>query len=635
VRRRLGAARRRRCRHGGQAARRDVLDALVRSGRSAWVWAGVVTALAWPTLSVRPELGGDQSSFMALYLATRHGLDFGREIAWTYGPLGFLHQLRFFSGALYALAFAYTLLVRFALSWFLIRAIRRTFPLAVAVVITWAVASIIGQEAELPLLVIWGLEVLRAPADSGLRRSFPFMAGVAVAAAWLIKFNVAFLATAVAILVVARETLVSRRAALRFVVAGTVAAAVLLAATRQGAPVDYLINGLSISAAYASGMGLDSARLTWQYPAAAVVVLTLLFAAWSESRRRDAPPRGLMLAVTVIGAWLFFKEGFVRHDGHGQIFFTASLAVALTFRASIRPRAVASLMTVLLGTLAGVALTTPPSPSHLLDPGAHTRALVDDTRLLVDPGWRARVFTDSADAIKAAFPVPPALLAIVADHTTAVLPVLIAPAWAYHLRWRPLPVFQPYATLSSRLDDLNRRFVLGRDAPERILWHVPGTIDGRNPQFDSPAAMVAILCRYRQAASAGAWQVLTRAADRCRTPRKLVSETAPSGRAVAVPAPTSPRALVVVRIHGVGLEGFEHVEDLLFRPPERTISVDGRRFRLVTGTAEDETLVSATRGIDYAPPWQLAPQAHTIAAAVSGDSTRRVRYDFFEIPVQG
>ena len=69
-------------------------------------------------------------------------------------------------------------------------------------------------------------------------------------------------------------------------------------------------------------------------------------------------------------------------------------------------------------------------------------------------------------------------------------------------------------SVTPRLDELNPQALMGPRAPNRIPPEMPEDLDGRNPDFESPATTLALLCNYLQVASAERWQVLGRVAPR-------------------------------------------------------------------------------------------------------------------------
>ena len=163
--------------------------------RSTWTWAVVVAVLSWPDATIAPQALGDPSFYVGLHLATDRGLDFGRDVISTYGPLGFLHHPRLVTGPLFAGDFVYTAIVRLALAGLLVRALRRTLPVPFAALVAWPIAAMcsaqadigLGAEPEVAIVVILGLEALRAPPESWLRRTYPVAAGTAAGLLALVK----------------------------------------------------------------------------------------------------------------------------------------------------------------------------------------------------------------------------------------------------------------------------------------------------------------------------------------------------------------------------------------------------------------------------------------------------------------
>jgi hypothetical protein len=381
-------------------------------------------------------------------------------------------------------------------------------------------------------------------------------------------------------------------------------------------------------------MGEEQPGLGWQYWTALPAALILVAATLSETRMAPRAPRGAMLVLLGLVGFLTFKEGFVRHDTHhADTFFPIVLAVGATFTWQRRRAQPLLLSLAALGgfTLAayGVGL------GDLMRPRARLTALADSAHVVASQSERVAVANRGRRGIVALDPISPELLATIGRATVAVEPEETAFAWAYHLNWRPLPVLQLFSAYTRTLDDADRDLVASSRAPRFILYENGRGIDGRNGQWESPAAMLEILCRYRGVRVDGGWALLERASDRCGRTRPLATVTARSGRPVRVPAPVTARSLVAVRVHGVEVAGLEHVRAFVHRALQRAVVLDGgRRFRLVPGTAGDGLLLSAPAGVDFPPPANLSPQASTIAAEVVGGAPRQVRYEFVEVPLR-
>lgn len=597
--------------------------------------------LAWPQMPVAPSAGLDPASVVGLHLATERGLSFGRDSIWTYGPLGFLTAPRLVSGPLFAAGVLYLLAVGFALALLLIRALRRTLWLPLAALLAWPVVAAVPAQAEVPVMVGWSLEAMRARPGSWLRRTFPVLAGAAVGGLVLVKFNLALVGAVAGATGVWATRRDGRWRPAAFAVSALGAWAVLMLALNQRAPGDYLLNAWSISTGYSVAMGIEAPGLGWQYWAALAAAVILLAGALSGTSRPGSPPRAATVTVLVLAGFLIFKEGFIRHDqGHAIIFFPSMLALgALLTWSGRRPEP----LLLSLAALGGMTLATlGVGVGQLLSPRARVDLFRHSLRLVFDGGERAREIAAAEQDLRTGAPIPiaptvgpipPPVLSVVAKRTVAVGPAELSYAWAYHLRWRPLPVLEAYAAYTHRLDEADRGFLASGRAPARILRHVPETADDRNPQFDAPAAMIELLCRYRQVAAEGQWQALARVPDRCGRSRRLGLVSASTGQPVAVPSPPGAPGLVVVRIHGLEVSGLERVRTFFYRAHDRRVQLDGHDYRLVPGTAADGLPLRATPGVDYAGPFAVAPQSATINTEVVGGGSRRVTYEFRAVPM--
>ena len=87
-----------------------------------------------------------------------------------------------------------------------------------------------------------------------------------------------------------------------------------------------------------------------------------------------------------------------------------------------------------------------------------------------------------------------------------------------------------------------------------------------------------------------------------------------------------------VRVSGVQVSGLERLRALFYKPSDRFVLVNGRRFRLVEGTAGDGLPLLASPGYDYSQPYSFAAGAKTIAVQKQGQGATRsrpIRFDFY------
>lgn len=602
-----------------------------------------IAIAAWPVRSIRPGLGSDWSWVAGLAYAAEHGMRFGDQIVWSYGPLGFLNTWYgpvLYYGDVFVLSWLDVAILHVLLAIALLAALRRSLPLPAAAAVA-AIVLALTRDLAPALGLAWCALALTRPEEAPRDRvtaAFPLALGALTGLALLGKLNQGVELLALALVALVADP--RRRDAIAFSAALLASAAVGWAATGQTlADVwPYLRNGVEIVSGYAAAMGAEDPRHGWSLAAAAALVALALAFAWVAGRALPRRQRLGLLALCVVYAGLSFKEGFVRQDaGHLEVFFGDLLVLfaVLPLRASrlLLAPALAGLVAVVLalGALLGAS-----GVARRLNPYANAVAAADQVRTLASPARREAIVADARARLDALYQLGPRVRAAVGRRPVMFWPFLFGEAaYAYDLDLRPLPGFEPYGTYTPALDRLGARMLASTRAPTRILRADVAGIDGRQPTFEAPLATLEIFCRYRQIATQEPWQALARGSDRCGAARPLGTRTASWGASVAVPAPREADALVIVRVDGAGPQGLERLRTLLLRPARRWIALDGERFRLVAATAADGLLLSAPRRLDYPPPFAMAPRPRTIAVGRDGDQPGGdVQYRFEEVPLR-
>jgi hypothetical protein len=574
-------------------------------------------------------------------MAVYQHLNFGTQVIWTYGPLGFLTVgPHLWHPALAELSYVYILVLHGCLSAAVYRRLRQTFGRIVAFLACLVIVSVAttatGSIGELVLLVLaagWALDATLS--DRWLTVTAAAF-GAFAAFEMLSKLSIGF--TAVVITAVIAAVLPGRR---RNQIAAAVAAFVITVLVlwtvldqALSALPHYLLASIQVSLGYKAAMGLGGQADKWEYLAALLGLIAGVCAAFRVTRDKSARQRYALIGVWCLFWYAAFSEGFVRHDsGHAQLFFGALLMGWFCFRWERRDRviplvaATASVAWVLL--VQSVGLTTD------LQPVRNLRAFFSNAGEALSPSQQLATQRLGRFFIEFTEPLAPSSLSLLRGRTVAAYPEEIAQIWAYQLKWDPIPVLQSYSAYTSALDADDAAFLAGRDAPERIIYRAGPEIDGRLLNFDQSQTTRAILCRYKLLQATTNYAVLGRIANRCTTPARLV-KTVRADWGVNVPVPVAPRGrwLVYVRIDATWNTGLERFESLLLKAPARWLQLDsGPIYRLVTGTVEDGLLVDAPASVDYPAPFNLAPAAKELTVlrsavvAIGGPS---VTYSFYE-----
>jgi hypothetical protein len=601
--------------------------------------------LAWHIGMHSAGIGLDASWNAGLTMAVHQGLRFGREIVFSYGPLGFLQSPFVYYGDLGVLAFLFTATLYVCFCIALVRALARVLPLLVAALLGFLVVGALPLIEQPPLLAVLAamamLERERSP-----RAVDAFLVGGATYAAVeaLVKLSTGPIIAAVFLvaLVGLRAGRV-RIAAFLALLLAEILVLWLLCGQSLGALPDFLANTREIVSGYSSAMVSESDVPQWQVVlasiAAGLVTIGLVAACWFGSfRDRRARIAGAVLMGLV--AFTVFKEGVVRTDaGHLSLFFSTAtvLWIAIPWSRRLRPALVAGALAI---ALVGAPVRNEAVTAHLhvFD---NVRFAWEQVRNVVDSSRRSAMIDAGRSGLQATYALDPRTQAALKGRTVSVEPWEAGVAWAYGYQWDPLPVFQNYSAYTSKLDRLNAEAVEDPEGPERILRENPlavfpefptQDVDDRFPSWDPPEQARAVLCNFAPLHADDRWQVLGRVPDRCGVPRSAGSAKAGEGEAVKVPAPGKGEA-IFVRIHGVGVGGVEKLAAAFFHARVRRLVVDGGHgYRLIPETAGDGLLLRGGGRLAASGPFSPFPQAHTIAVTGAGDG---LRFEFFRMQVKG
>jgi hypothetical protein len=248
--------------------------------------------------------------------------------------------------------------------------------------------------------------------------------------------------------------------------------------------------------------------LWWELPAALMACAVALVLSWFLT---PVGRRSYVCFLLLAASWLFTKQSFIRHDnGHVvRIFVLLSFCLLLLLGARRRwetgppsPRDVVArdryaerVWSVTAVTVVGCLAMV----LHLTTYGRLRTALPDTAMIPRAVGW----LTD-ANQIE----INPAVLQkdldigselrrellkgsvhIEPSETSVVLGIP-------ELKWNPLPVPQSYSAYTPWLDGKNASALASADGPEQVLYEA-SSVDGRVGRFESPAAMVSLVCHYR------------------------------------------------------------------------------------------------------------------------------------------
>lgn len=484
---------------------------------------------------------GDDSSWTAvLAYAYQHGLQFGKDIAFTYGPLGFLltpylcpqaQWLRLITD----LGLCATVVGGVCLwAWRL----PKVWRWAMLCVVTLLAANA-DPRSELLLYVgvlSWGLLCLEQGTQSlaTVVLRLAVFSGLAIFAS-LAKVTFPFVA-AFSVVLLSVDMVLRGQARIGMLFPPAFTAALVLGWMAVGQnPLSfgrYLANAVSISQCYDQAMGNEDFPL-FVRAAVALVVLTLLVLLidgfWSGGQREGK--NGRMRRV-VRFAWLsglvfiVWKEGFVQVGrDHGELFlgFIPTLGLALAAlpggsRLSKWSGTGAAVGCCLLAFVCSHWLVAATWRSWATRP---LGLLADHAKVMLKPIQFLGRLKELQDAESAGAQLPK-LRARIGGSSVDVFGYNQAYAILNQLNFRPRPVFQSYAAYDEPLMRLNEQFYASRAAPDFVLFRMTPIFD-RFPSLEDGWVFRRLLLDYQPIDAEGPF-VLLKAREQVPAQMQLLRE---------------------------------------------------------------------------------------------------------------
>jgi hypothetical protein len=502
---------------------RNIPERQSASGNSGIILRVLAFAYVWfclvklPATTLRDSV--PQSWEAVLSYAAAHHLQWGRDIVFTFGPLGFLTSDYYWGNFFWPIvvwAGGFALALTAALVPLLARvpkAIRLPVYAALPVLTVPASNNLGFDSFHLLAITLLGILCLPAERPGVLRLT---TTGLVFTVLSLIKFTFCIYSVFAVVAIATANGKAWKNTA---ILIGGSAIWLLGVCSLSGQSLWsiflYVAGSTEMAAGYSAAMGL--APNVWDARigiALLVFLVALIFTTWLGSPNwRERTHRVAILAAGIFLAW---KEGFVRADLHVVVFLVYSFFVAgllpallgfnwvaeeLNERENIlsapvgdmllRRRACALAFGCMFFSLIPFALfkgdfkaavqkgllaKSSDTFSAFIRPATYKLELerqFESMRDKVDlPKIRALVDGDAIDALNL-------------DQDAAIL---------NGLNYKPHPVFQNYSAFTPALQRLNAEFFKSKP-PQYLLWRT-GSIDGRFPTLDDGEVLLTILSSY-------------------------------------------------------------------------------------------------------------------------------------------
>jgi hypothetical protein len=441
--------------------------------------------------------GLDPSWQLGLNLAHGRGMVAGRDVVFTYGPLGYLNFPEPVSGTP-VLAFAY----RIGLYLLLLVALTRLVWILPSKAAAFWTALIVGLGAALDaqsqdnqvVLTITLAALLALVDHSKWRRLELLLLSFLASLALMVKLNQG--AEGVALLLVVLAAVRARRQAVEAIGILLLSSVVLFFAA-TGSVLElgsYLRYGWEIVSGYSEVMGLPGPL--WQAALACAALAALAAIPLVATDLRALLPG---FAPAAVAAFFVFKQAMVRQDGHAVVFhirFAVVLLFLLVCAGTVRDRRLIVLLQLFSIAMAYVIQTE-------RFPGLDS---VFKARLELRQAYRSLSAFGHAPAVwqevgtrnqinRAKLRLPDDFHQLIGHGTVDAIPWNADLVQGNGWQWQPRPVFQSYSAYTPVLDDLNASYMESARAADFVILDFSAT-DYRHPFLDTPVSWRALLDRY-------------------------------------------------------------------------------------------------------------------------------------------
>ncbi len=581
-----------------------------------WLLAIAVTITTWTDINRLATSWVDDSWRFTLTEAASRGVDFGTDIAFTYGPLVFLdggpiHTTSTGAAALvvrFALATATALLVvrtarasgwarwiQLAAAWVFVAAVvppDRYSEVGVIVVCAWITRSLL-VEGHVPLP---GL--LAAAAVAGIWMSVKPSAAIILLAVAGVAALPARPGTTASGLVSGRRRWES--AALHAVgragLVGAMAIAALAAAWSLSGQAltslpGFLSGWLEVSGGFASGMAHGIGNLLL---AEIVLVATgtgLGVLAIQRVRRAPTAANWTLLGTTSLLLFWSRQIGMARPDeAHlkdvGALIALLTVACWPVLDRRLRPL----LITIGIGMVAALSLIPVPAVLDVAPVVGSIRELATELTDLGD----GRMIDRSRNDIRAHYGLSQSTVDLTRGEPVHISPQDTNVAFAHpDLGFWVLPTVQHFVSYTEELEERNVAALTGPRGPAFVLHRPRTDVEFHHAAWESPRLIQTLWCHFRPVRKDGDWSLLEARGAGCDAP-EIIGEPVAVSHRVAVPAETRAcEGLVTFRIFGAARTGLDRLALLLVRQPRPFVTTQDESWPFIPGTAAQPHVLAA------------------------------------------
>ena len=472
--------------------------------------------LTLPTLLNAPAIDVDSQWETGMQMAAHQHMQWGPQVIWTYGPLGYLQ----YPMLVYSSEWRITVVVLALVSLVFVGSIglflwthraHLLWLLAVVAIFGLARGITSGLEVKLAVcMVVLSALAVQDRLPSRLSLACACLAGLSFALGCMVRGTELLVAEVsvpcvCAALLLGRRRLAATLFAGSFVIGGV---AMWLAAGQSVANIpSYLRGAWEISSGYSS---LATSAPSAGNLAISVLALVPIAVIGVVSLHRRALPLCVLMVPCAAWAVVTYKEGIVDGDPHRLIDAVTLMALLIMVAIVGATRFPSLVSTVACGGVAFVWLFLSPSvalgtadwntaPPGDGSPGAVVSAYHRYAALFFSAADRTHLILQEKQSVRQEAGLSPGTVAAMRAGTNLFTPIDVGRAWAYDVAWVAGPVLQSYGAYTPWLQEADAATLQGSSRPDHVVMTVDWILDSW-PQFEDAAALRALLANYHLSA---------------------------------------------------------------------------------------------------------------------------------------
>jgi len=449
-----------------------------------------------------PGVGVDPSWQIALNMAVRKGFVFGKDIIFTYGPLGFLEShlgTEIPYGNLWIFLFEISII---GVVLFIITRILKEYhsiPDYVIIFIAVYNLSYVGTTFKIVVIILFFLlqNIKKINFYSLTLVSALLVIQFFIKPSTALYFYLVFLFTVLYISIFkgAKKVLIY-----------PLGIAILVYFLSKSLNVDlpgYLSSTFYLSSIYSdtvNGLFFNKYEIVLFLIAAVFFFLAMLSVIILKVFKAKSLDTLVKSAILLLFMFFLFKQSYVRFDLHLVNFWGTALIIILVFRYHTNHliNRFSEYIYILIFVISILAFS---SLSRLLSNKYPFPLPVNYFTELLMPQIASRQFKETQKLVK----LPDSILNIIGDNSIDAIPWDISSIFFNNLNYRPRPIIQSYVTCSTILNNYDLNFYKKNNASEFILFE-NRAIDNRYPFWSESLVKQLLISDYEPVDSLFVWK---------------------------------------------------------------------------------------------------------------------------------